>query len=88
LVKLHAPGSCSFAVHVALEEAGQADEACPTNLAVNSLGKVPALAVGDEVIPDNIALNLDMSCYAAWSEHYRRVVSRPSVAKVLAQETA
>jgi glutathione S-transferase len=63
----YAPGSCSLAPHVALEEAGadfepvrvdfaRAEQREPAYLAVNQKGRVPALAQGDWVLTENPAI--------------------------------
>jgi len=63
----YASGSCSFASHVALEEAGAKYEAHKVSLAnneqrsdsylrINPLGRVPALVVGDTAISETIAI--------------------------------
>lgn len=62
-----APGACSLAPHVALEEAGLAfdlvpvdirggDQRRPEYLRVNPKGRVPALAIGDWVLTENPAI--------------------------------
>lgn len=67
LTLYYAPGSCSLASHIALEEAGadyrtvRVDFAAnaqrqPDYLALNPLGRVPALAVGDTVLTENAAI--------------------------------
>lgn len=63
----YAPGACSLAAHLALEEAGADFEAVridtaageqrtPEYLAINPKGRVPALADGDFVITENPAI--------------------------------
>src|SRR5689334_12295831 len=63
----YAPGACSLAPHVALEEAGAAFEVRRVDLAageqrreeylaINPLGRVPALTVDDTTICENIAI--------------------------------
>lgn len=63
----YSPGACSLASHIALEEAGADFEAVrvdfraneqrsPDYLAINPKGRVPALAVGDDVITENPAI--------------------------------
>lgn len=61
------PGSCSLASHIALEESGLAYEpvlvslpkgenATPEYLAINPLRRVPALAVDDAILTENVAI--------------------------------
>jgi glutathione S-transferase len=61
------PGTCSMAAHIVLEECGADYETTPVALArgeqrgeeyrkVNPHGKVPALAVGDRIITQNVAI--------------------------------
>jgi glutathione S-transferase len=64
MIKLyHAPGACSFAAHMALEESGLAyevtrvnlaegEQRTPAYLAINPKGRVPALADGDFVVTE------------------------------------
>ncbi len=63
----YAPGACSMAAHILLEECGAAYEANPVALAkgeqrteeyrkINPHGKVPALAVNGKVITQNAAI--------------------------------
>ena len=64
MIKLyHAPGACSFAAHMALEESGLAyevtrvnlaegEQRSPAYLAINPKGRVPALADGDFVVTE------------------------------------
>ena len=64
MIKLyHAPGACSFAAHMALEETGLAyevtrvnlaegEQRTPAYLAINPKGRVPALADGDFVVTE------------------------------------
>ncbi len=64
MIKLyHAPGACSFAAHMALEESGLAyevtrvnlaegEQRTPAYLAINPKGRVPALADGDFVLTE------------------------------------
>lgn len=62
-----APGSCAFAPLVALEEAGaeftphrlvlaEGDQRRPEYLAINPLGRVPAMVVDGEVVTEVVAL--------------------------------
>ena len=61
------PGTCSMAAHILLEECGADYETIPIALGkgeqrgeayrkINPHGKVPALAVGDEIITQNVAI--------------------------------
>jgi glutathione S-transferase len=63
----YSPGACSLVPHVALEEAGAEFEAVrtaiaekahrrPEYLAINPRGLIPALAVDDHVVTENIAV--------------------------------
>ncbi|MAU94605.1 MAG: glutathione S-transferase [Fulvimarina sp.] len=63
----YAPGACSLASHIAMEEAGADFEAVridtaggqqrtPDYLAINPKGRVPALADGDFVVTENPAI--------------------------------
>ncbi|GJD44736.1 Glutathione S-transferase GST-6.0 [Methylobacterium cerastii] len=63
----YAPGACSLASHIALEEAGApydtvrldlaaGDQRAPEYLAINERGRVPALVVGDWVLTENSAI--------------------------------
>jgi len=63
----YAPGSCSLASHIALEDAGAdykavrmdlkaQDQRSEAYLALNPLGRVPALAVDGEVLTENAAI--------------------------------
>lgn len=63
----YAPGACSLAPHIALEEVGRPFEAIPIDtkagehrrspyLAINAKGRVPALAVDDWVLTENPAI--------------------------------
>lgn len=67
LTLYYAPGACSMASHIALEEVGAEYEARPVLLAkgeqrseaylkVNPRGRVPALDIGGEVIAENTAI--------------------------------
>lgn len=67
LTLYYAPGACSLVPHVALEEAGATFEAVRLDLAkgiqrsaeylaINPRGRVPALATGERVISENIAI--------------------------------
>ena len=68
MIKLYyAPGGCSLAVHIALEEAGAEFEAVrldfqrtqqrsPDYLAINPKGRVPALATGKGVLTECVAI--------------------------------
>jgi glutathione S-transferase len=67
-IKLYyAPGACSFASHVAIEETGVAYEAVKLNLAegdqrkpeylrLNPRGRVPTLVVDDHVLTENVGI--------------------------------
>ena len=63
----YAPGACSLASHIALEETGapfetvrldlaKGDQRAPEYLAVNERGRVPALVEGDWVLTENTAI--------------------------------
>jgi len=63
----YAPGACSLASHIALEETGapyetvrldlaKGDQRAPGYLAVNERGRVPALVEGDWVLTENTAI--------------------------------
>jgi glutathione S-transferase len=77
MIKLyHAPGACSFAAHMALEESGVAYEVArvnlaegeqrtPAYLAINPKGRVPALADGDFVVTEVPAILRYVSRLAA-----------------------
>ena len=63
----YAPGACSLASHIALEEAGApydtvrldlaaGDQRAPEYLAINERGRVPALVAGDWVLTENSAI--------------------------------
>ena len=63
----YAPGACSLASHIALEETGvpyetvrldlaKGDQRAPAYLAVNERGRVPALVEGDWVLTENTAI--------------------------------
>ncbi|GJE58326.1 glutathione S-transferase family protein [Methylobacterium trifolii] len=63
----YAPGACSLASHIALEETGApyetvrlnlqaGDQRAPEYLAVNERGRVPALVEGDWVLTENTAI--------------------------------
>lgn len=63
----YAPGACSLASHIALEEAGHpfeterlnlqaGDQRSARYLAVNERGRVPALVTGDWVLTENTAI--------------------------------
>lgn len=67
MIKLfHAPGSCSLASYIALEEAGaeyevigmntRGDQRQPEYLAVNPKGRVPALVTDRGVLSENVAI--------------------------------
>ena len=68
LTLYYAPGACSMASHIALEETGAAYETKPVALAqgehlkpeylnaVNARGKVPALRTDDGVLTENVAI--------------------------------
>jgi glutathione S-transferase len=67
-IKLYyAPGACSFASHIALEEAGLAyetqkldlmagDQRKPEYLALNPRGRVPTLVVDGHVLTENVGI--------------------------------
>jgi glutathione S-transferase len=63
----YAPGACSLAPHIALEEAGaafepvkvalaQGEQRTPAYLAINPKGRVPVLVDGDVVVTENPAI--------------------------------
>lgn len=68
LTLYYAPGACSMASHIALEETGTPYESKPVALAqgehlkpeylnnVNSRGKVPALRTDDGILTENVAI--------------------------------
>lgn len=67
LILYFSPGACSFACHIALEEAGLAFEIVPVNLKgggqtassyadINPRGKVPALRIGDAILTEGHAI--------------------------------
>jgi glutathione S-transferase len=67
LTLYYSPGACSLASHITLEESGAEYEARQTLLAkdenkseaylkINPRGKVPALAIDDEVLTENTAI--------------------------------
>jgi len=68
LTLYYAPGACSMASHIALEETGVPYEAKPVSLAtgehlkdeylnnVNPRGKVPALRTDEGVLTENVAI--------------------------------
>jgi len=68
LTLYYAPGACSMASHIALEETGAPYEAKPVNLmqgehlkpeymnAVNPRAKVPALKTDDGILTENVAI--------------------------------
>ena len=67
-VKLYyAPGACSFASHIAIEEVGipyetqrldlaAGDQRKPEYLKLNPRGRVPTLVVGNEVLTENVGI--------------------------------
>ena len=67
-IKLYyAPGACSFASHIALEEIGlpyetvkldlaAGDQRKPEYLALNPRGRVPTVVVGGEVLTENVGI--------------------------------
>jgi glutathione S-transferase len=67
-IKLYyAPGACSLASHIALEEVGvpydtqkmdfaQGDQKKPEYLRLNPRGRVPTLVVGDQVLTENVGI--------------------------------
>jgi glutathione S-transferase len=68
LTLYYAPGACSMASHIALEETGVPYEAKPVSLVtgehlkdeylktVNPRGKVPALRTDEGVLTENVAI--------------------------------
>jgi len=67
MILYYSPGACSIVTHIALDEAGADYEArrvtlaegehlTPDYLAINPHARVPALAVGDQVITENVAI--------------------------------
>lgn len=63
----YAPGACSFASHIALEESGipyeterlilaQGDQRKPEYLKLNPRGRVPTLVVDDHVLTENVGI--------------------------------
>ncbi len=68
MITLHyAPGACSIAAHIVLEEIGLPFEARPVSLrkgqqyepgylAINPRGKVPALTTADGIVTENVAI--------------------------------
>lgn len=63
----YAPGACSFASHIALEEAGipyetqklnlaEGDQKKPEYLRLNPRGRVPTLVVDGEVLTENVGI--------------------------------
>jgi glutathione S-transferase len=67
LTLYYAPGACSMASHIAIEEAGAPYEPHPVlfskgeqkseaYLKVNPRGRVPALGVGDRILTENLAI--------------------------------
>lgn len=68
MITLHyAPGACSIAAHIVLEEIGQPFEARPVSLrkgqqyepaylAINPRGKVPALSTAEGIVTENVAI--------------------------------
>ncbi|KQP58801.1 glutathione S-transferase [Methylobacterium sp. Leaf108] len=80
----YAPGACSLASHIALEEAGApfetarlnlmaGDQRAPEYLAVNERGRVPALVEADWVLTENSAILRHVGrCHPAlWPESPR-----------------
>ena len=67
-IKLYyAPGACSFASHIALEEAGiayetqriktaEGEQRSPEYLAINPRGRVPSLVVDGKVLTENVGI--------------------------------
>ena len=67
-IKLYyAPGACSLASHIALEEVGvpyetqklnlaEGDQKKPEDLRLNPRGRVPTLVVGDNVLTENVGI--------------------------------
>src|SRR5690349_1013839 len=63
----YAPGACSLASHIALEEIGipyqtqplnlaEGDQRKPEYLKINPRGRVPALVVDDEILTENVGI--------------------------------
>ena len=63
----YSPGACSLVSHIALEEAGadyeavrvmlaQGEQLKPEYLAINPHARVPALATGEDVVTENVAI--------------------------------
>jgi len=63
----YAPGACSFASHIALEEVGQpyetqrlnlaeGDQRKPEYLAINPRGRVPTLIVNGHILTENVGI--------------------------------
>lgn len=63
----YAPGACSFASHIALEEVGipydtqklnlaEGDQKKPEYLRLNPRGRVPTLVVDDQVLTENVGI--------------------------------